>query len=314
MKRACVSHRTHDAWRAWIIYTSKWRDSVWCCAKSLPHFHLKGCLLLLLLVFFPFVKIHDKPPHWRDRWQTGSFLPRNHTVMETEGCHGNQRAARQASLRGLAGHSVTSVKVSHGKKKNPPHLHGAFTTTLPARRVLHSHNSAWNWGYKHKHTHRRAGVLDAPPGGSRRCSLSWPVAQMLLLASLRCGDRPVLKQTVKAPACVLLWGWRAAGPSVTPPLREKTEEERLTCSVARKLKQHDGNSAFQHIRHAERWCRRTPAVILVTSTLGPFSLIWCCCTLMSNVIASKVAVFQEPLRLIQLLNIIIPMNVFKVNV
>ncbi len=62
---ACVSYRMHNASRAWIIYINKWKESVWCSANPfLFYFHLKGC-------FFSFVKNQNKPPYWRDRWQTG---------------------------------------------------------------------------------------------------------------------------------------------------------------------------------------------------------------------------------------------------
>lgn len=92
---ACVSYRMHNASRAWIIYINKWRESVWCSANPfLFYFHLKGCF------FFLFVKIQNKPPYWRDRWQTGwnwVSYPKSH-CDGNGGCHGNQEVEQFVGL------------------------------------------------------------------------------------------------------------------------------------------------------------------------------------------------------------------------
>ena len=104
---ACVSSRMHNASRAWIIYINKWRESVWCSAKPfLFYFHLKGfflcvCVCVCLCVEKKKKKENlNKPPYWRDRWQTGwnwVSYPKSH-CDGNGGCHGNQEVEQFVGL------------------------------------------------------------------------------------------------------------------------------------------------------------------------------------------------------------------------
>lgn len=86
----CVPYQMHNASRPWIIYINKWRKSVWCSANTLLfYFHLKGSFFFFCKNRPP--KKQNKPPYWRDRWQTGWIwvsYPKS-LCDGMRGCHGN---------------------------------------------------------------------------------------------------------------------------------------------------------------------------------------------------------------------------------